>query len=153
MPQQNNTPDATRKELKPRRKLDEVSLLHIKRRWEDYFYEQDSRQKPYTLAGLATTLNVTSETLKSYANVNEEFRELYELVRTHVEENILERMQGGKTHPVSGIFILKAAFKYQDNTNVSAEENYIFASVPSKVIVQKKAGKISSADTPEIESL
>ena len=91
-----------------------------------YFKECDDKGEPYTVTGLALTLDIDRSTLLRYEKeFEEEYRVTVKNAKTKIENNIEKFSMMGKYNPTMSIFNLKNNFgwkdKYETDQTIKAE--------------------------------
>lgn len=87
---------------------------------DGYFARCDEEDKPYTIQGLCSELDVDRRTLLNYEKENNyaEFFHTVKKAKARVEENLVVRGLTGKGNPTLTIFILKNCHGYEDRQTV-----------------------------------
>lgn len=89
-----------------------------------YFQECDEKEKPYTMSGLAFSLDIDRRTLTNYSN-KESFFPLIKKAKQKVEQQLEENALMGKSNATFTIFNLKNNYGWQDKTEVQVNKNPI----------------------------
>lgn len=89
-----------------------------------YFQECDEKEKPYTMSGLAFSLDIDRRTLTNYSN-KESFFPLIKKAKQKVEQQLEENALMGKANATFTIFNLKNNYGWQDKTEVQVNKNPI----------------------------
>jgi hypothetical protein len=81
-----------------------------------YFEESDVNELPYTVAGLAGALGLTTEGLMNYQkrDDDERFFGTIKEAKQKIESNMISRALANKVNPTVAIFLAKANFNYSD---------------------------------------
>lgn len=81
-----------------------------------YFAESDANELPYTVAGLAHALGLTTEGLMNYQkrDDDERFFGTIKEAKQKIESNMISRALANKVNPTVAIFLAKANFNYSD---------------------------------------
>ena len=121
------------------------SAEEIEERTETYFEIcQQNDMKP-SVAGYALALGISRKTLWEYVSgktvkakaVTDLLKRAYLVLNAQMEDY----MQNGKINPVSGIFLMKNSFQYQDKQEITVSANQPDAETPDQ-IAQKVADAI-----------
>ena len=91
---------------------------------DKYFQECDKKEKPYTMSGLAESLDIDRRTLINYGN-NDLFCSLIKKAKQKVERQLEENALTGKGNPTFTIFNLKNNYGWQDRTEVEVKKDPI----------------------------
>ena len=91
---------------------------------DKYFQECDEKEKPYTMSGLAFSLDIDRRTLTNYSN-KESFFPLIKKAKQKVEQQLEENALMGKANATFTIFNLKNNYGWQDKTEVQVNKNPI----------------------------
>lgn len=91
---------------------------------DKYFRECDEKEKPYTMSGLAFSLDIDRRTLTNYSN-KESFFPLIKKAKQKVEQQLEENALMGKANATFTIFNLKNNYGWQDKTEVQVNKNPI----------------------------
>lgn len=91
---------------------------------DKYFQECDEKEKPYTISGLAFSLDIDRRTLTNYSN-KESFFPLIKKAKQKVEQQLEENALMGKSNATFTIFNLKNNYGWQDKTEVQVNKNPI----------------------------
>lgn len=98
--------------------FESVEVLQVK--INDYFKYCDDNNKPYTVSGLASYLEVTRQTLLNYTEKDEFFATIKK-AKAKIEAQYEERALLGYYNPTISIFIMKNNFGYQDKVEVKVD--------------------------------
>lgn len=81
-----------------------------------YFQECDENEIPYTVAGLAYVLDMTTHSLMNYQKADgyEQFFSTIKKAKQKIESNMMARALANKVNPAVAIFLSKANFGYTD---------------------------------------
>lgn len=82
-----------------------------------YFKECDNKKLPYTMSGLAESLDIDRRTLTNYGN-NELFFPLIKKAKQKVERQLEENALMGKANSTFTIFNLKNNYGWRDTVEV-----------------------------------
>lgn len=82
-----------------------------------YFQDCDDREKPYTMSGLAESLEIDRDTLVNYGK-RDLFSALIKKAKRKVERQLEENALMGKANATFTIFNLKNNYGWQDKTEV-----------------------------------
>lgn len=91
-------------------------LEKFSQRIEQYFNECDERDKPYTVEGLAYSLDINRQTLLNY-EAREDDPERQDIVKSaklRIQCNAIERGLMGRNDKILTIFLMKNNFGYVD---------------------------------------
>lgn len=91
------------------------SVEVLQNKIDEYFKYCDDNNKPYTVSGLASFLEVTRQTLLNYTE-KEEFFVTIKKAKSKIEAQYEERAVLGQYNPTISIFIMKNNFGYVDKT-------------------------------------
>lgn len=91
---------------------------------DKYFQECDKKERPYTMSGLAESLDIDRRTLINYGN-NDLFFSLIKKAKQKVERQLEENALTGKGNATFTIFNLKNNYGWQDRTEVEVKRNPI----------------------------
>lgn len=91
------------------------SVEVLQNKIDEYFKYCDENNKPYTVSGLASFLEVTRQTLLNYTE-KEEFFVTIKKAKSKIEAQYEERAVLGQYNPTISIFIMKNNFGYVDKT-------------------------------------
>lgn len=91
---------------------------------DKYFEECDAKEKPYTMSGLAESLDIDRRTLTNYNN-NELFFPLIKKAKQKVERQLEENALMGKANATFTIFNLKNNYGWQDKSEVEVRKDPI----------------------------
>lgn len=91
---------------------------------DKYFQDCDEKEKPYTMSGLAFSLDIDRRTLTNYSN-KESFFPLIKKAKQKVEQQLEENALMGKANAIFTIFNLKNNYGWQDKTEVQVNKNPI----------------------------
>ena len=91
---------------------------------DKYFEECDKKEKPYTMSGLAESLNIDRTTLIRYED-RDSFATLIKKAKQKVERQLEENALMGKANATFTIFNLKNNYGWQDKTEVQVNKNPI----------------------------
>ena len=89
----------------------------LEKKIDDYFKDCDKRKVPYTMTGLANTLEIDRTTLINYGK-EEKFSTLVKRAKSRVEQQIEENGLMGRTNSVFSIFNLKNNYGWRDQQEV-----------------------------------
>jgi hypothetical protein len=83
---------------------------------DEYFTDSDANELPYTVAGLAGALDLTTEGLMNYQKRDEDerFFGTIKKAKQKIESNMVSRALANKVNPAVAIFLAKANFGYSD---------------------------------------
>lgn len=83
---------------------------------DSYFDQSDADELPYTVAGLAHALGLTTEGLMNYQkrDDDERFFGTIKEAKQKIEANMISRALANKVNPSVAIFLAKANFNYSD---------------------------------------
>ena len=84
---------------------------------DNYFKECDKNKKPYSMSGLADTLDIDRSTLINYGK-EEKFSTLVKRAKQKVERQLEENALMGKSNAVFTIFNLKNNYGWRDQQEV-----------------------------------
>lgn len=84
---------------------------------DKYFQECDKKEKPYTMSGLAESLDIDRRTLINYGN-NDLFFSLIKKAKQKVERQLEENALIGKGNATFTIFNLKNNYGWRDTVEV-----------------------------------
>ena len=88
---------------------------------DKYFEECDETGEPYTITGLADSLDTDRAALVRYEH-KDEFYNTIKKAKRKVEEQFEKRALQGKYNPTIAIFLMKNNFGYQDKVDLSVEQ-------------------------------
>lgn len=91
---------------------------------DKYFQECDKKERPYTMSGLAESLDIDRRTLINYGN-NDLFCSLIKKAKQKVERQLEENALTGKGNATFTIFNLKNNYGWQDRTEVEVKRDPI----------------------------
>lgn len=92
---------------------------------ESYFQNCDANNIPYTIAGLASSLNeMCTETLRLYSHKDEYFATIKK-AKQKCESSLVEQSLTGKVNPIVGMFLLKCNFGYKDKQDNHEDDKNI----------------------------
>lgn len=94
-----------------------TSVKEMENDIQKYFAECDEKEKPYTMSGLAYSLDMDRRTLLNYSK-DEEFFPTIKKAREKVEQQLEENALMGKANATFTIFNLKNNFNWQDKVDV-----------------------------------
>lgn len=100
------------------------SVEELQKRIDKYFQECDEKEKPYTMSGLAFSLDIDRRTLTNYSN-KESFFPLIKKAKQKIEQQLEENALMGKANATFTIFNLKNNYGWQDKTEVQVNKNPI----------------------------
>ena len=89
----------------------------LKKGIDKYFKECDEKEKPYTMSGLAESLDIDRRTLINYGE-RELFFTLIKKAKQKVERQLEENALMGKSNSTFTIFNLKNNYGWQDTVEV-----------------------------------
>lgn len=101
-----------------------TSIKEMENDIEKYFVECDEKEKPYTMSGLAYSLDMDRRTLLNYSK-DEKFFPTIKKAREKVEQQLEENALTGKANATFTIFNLKNNFNWQDKTEVEVRKDPI----------------------------
>ncbi len=84
---------------------------------DKYFQECDEKELPYTMSGLAESLDIDRRTLTNYSN-NDSFFPLIKKAKQKVERQLEENALMGKSNSTFTIFNLKNNYGWRDTVEV-----------------------------------
>lgn len=87
---------------------------------DKYFEECDATGEPYTITGLADSLDTDRATLVRYEH-KDEFYNTIKKAKRKVERQFEKRSLKGEYNPTIAIFLMKNNFGYQDKVDLSVE--------------------------------
>lgn len=85
---------------------------------EKYFAECDKKERPYTMSGLAYSLDMDRKSLYNYSK-DDEFFPTIKRAKEKVEQQLEENALMGKANATFTIFNLKNNFRWQDSVEVN----------------------------------
>ena len=88
---------------------------------DKYFEECDETGEPYTITGLADSLDTDRITLIRYQE-RDEFSNTIKKAKRKVERQFEKRSLKGEYNPTIAIFLMKNNFGYQDKVDLSVEQ-------------------------------
>lgn len=91
---------------------------------DKYFKECDKENKPYTMSGLAESLDIDRRTLTNYSN-NDLFFPLIKKAKQKIERQLEENALMGKANATFTIFNLKNNYGWQDKSEVEVKKDPI----------------------------
>lgn len=91
---------------------------------DKYFRECDKKEKPYTMSGLAESLDIDRRTLTNYSN-NDLFFPLIKKAKQKIERQLEENALMGKANATFTIFNLKNNYGWQDKSEVEVKKDPI----------------------------
>lgn len=89
-----------------------------------YFEECDNKKLPYTMSGLAESLDIDRRTLTNYGK-NESFFPLIKKAKQKVERQLEENALMGKANATFTIFNLKNNYGWQDKMEMEVRKDPI----------------------------
>ena len=105
-----------------------------------YFNHCSEDDMKPTVSGLRNALGISNDTLWQWKNGNYRGATHSELIKKTyaiLEELWEDYMQNGKINPVSGIFLGKNHFGYQDKTDVVVRRGEDEATIPQEVLEER----------------
>ena len=112
----------------------------VKDRIAWYFNHCSEDDMKPTVSGLRNALGISNDTLWQWKNGNYRGATHSELIKKTyaiLEELWEDYMQNGKINPVSGIFLGKNHFGYQDKTDVVVRRGEDEATIPQEVLEER----------------
>ena len=112
----------------------------VKDRIAWYFNHCSEDDMKPTVSGLRNALGISNDTLWQWKNGNYRGATHSELIKKTyaiLEELWEDYMQNGKINPVSGIFLGKNHFGYQDKTEVVVRRGEDEATIPQEVLEER----------------
>lgn len=103
---------------------------------DEYFKQCDEKDLPYTMTGLADTLDIDRSTLVRYGE-RESFAPLIKKAKRKVEKQLEERALSGKYNSTFSIFNLKVNYKWDDNQESSKEAPVVTINVVDNSSLEK----------------
>lgn len=91
---------------------------------DKYFRECDEKEKPYTMSGLAYSLDIDRTTLINYGERNS-YSTLIKKAKAKVQAQLEENALTGKGNATFTIFNLKNNYGWQDKTEVEVRKDPI----------------------------
>lgn len=101
-----------------------TSVEEMEKDIEKYFQECDEKEKPYTMSGLAYSLDMDRRSLLNYSK-DEMFFPTIKKAREKVEQQLEENALMGNANATFTIFNLKNNFGWQDKTEVEVRKDPI----------------------------
>lgn len=89
----------------------------LEQKIKEYFEYCDKNEEPYSMSGLADTLDIDRSTLVRYGNDNE-YANLIKKAKRKVERQLETNALKGKSNPVFTIFNLKNNYDWKDQQEV-----------------------------------
>ena len=89
----------------------------LEQKIDDYFKYCDKHDEPYSMSGLADTLDIDRSTLVRYGD-DQEYANLIKRAKRKVERQLETKALQGKANPVFTIFNLKNNYGWRDQQEV-----------------------------------
>ena len=96
----------------------------LKQGIEKYFKQCDKNKKPYTVSGLAYSLDIDRQTLINYEE-RDSFSPLIKKAKAKIQAQLEENALIGKGNPTFTIFNLKNNYGWKDKTEMEVRRNPI----------------------------
>lgn len=96
----------------------------LKKGIESYFRECDEKEKPYTVSGLAYSLDIDRQTLINYEE-RDSFSSLIKKAKAKIQAQLEENALIGKGNPTFTIFNLKNNYGWKDKTEMEIRKDPI----------------------------
>ena len=106
--------------------IDISDAKQVENRINEYFDFCEQNDRKPNMIGMANWLGVSRETVNTWKRGEYRTTTHSDLIRKAVdvlEELWVDYMQNGRINPVSGIFLGKAMFQYQDRVDISVQGN------------------------------
>jgi len=100
------------------------SEKELKKGIEEYFEECDKNKKPYTMSGLAYSLDIDRTTLINYGE-RDSFSTLIKKAKAKIQAQLEENALTGKGNATFTIFNLKNNYGWQDKAEVEIRKDPI----------------------------
>lgn len=137
-----NTPQSAEyKKATQGRPLKYRSAMELERVIENYFQQQDSKEKPYTITGMALFLGMTRKNLIEYGE-RENFVNVINRARARIESQVEDMLLTGKNQ-AGCIFWLKNQ-GWSDKQEIEVND---ITQLPKDELVRKLQAKIKQLPT------
>ena len=93
-----------------------------------YFKNCDSTGRPYTVAGLALALDMTTDTLMNYQKTDQFFGTVKK-AKQKCEAQMIERALNGEQNSTMSIFLAKANYNYVDQPKQDTQEHRVIIEI------------------------
>lgn len=138
-------------------KVNMTSVADVEKRVSDYFYICSQDDVKPGLAGMALAFGVDRLTLYKWCNgieskyMPDEVRNTLKKAYLILDNQMEQFMQSGKVNPVSGIFLMKNNYGYQDKQEVVLTPNQQQEQMSAAELEQKYLTDVLGAEETESE--
>lgn len=103
----------------------------LQRDIDSYFKQCDSTGRPYTVAGLALSLDMTTHSLMNYEKAvgYEQFFTAVKKAKQKCETQMIERALNGEQNSTMSIFLAKANYNYTDQPKTETQEHRVIIEI------------------------
>ncbi len=133
--------------------IDTSDIEQVKERCGWYFQHCINDDVRPTVAGISNALGISRRTFHRWCIGSERGKthtEYIQRIRNILEEMMEDYMLNGKINPVSGIFLMKNNFEYQDKSEVVLTPNNPFGDeVPTEVLCEKYLDNVRGFEDEE----
>ena len=139
-------------------KPDMTNVKEVEKRVSDYFYICANDDVKPGLAGLALAFGVSRKTLYGWCNgleskfMPQEVRDTLKKAYLLLDNQMEQMMQTGHINPVSGIFLMKNNYGYQDKQEVVLTPNQQQEQMSAAELEQKYLSDVLGAEETESEN-
>lgn len=101
-----------------------LTAMETKKKIEEYFAEQDENHKPYTRAGIARKLGITTKQLMRALETDNEYARIFTAAFTRIEEMAEEKLYN-KSSSAGSKYVLSNVFGWSEKKEVKQDTEVV----------------------------